>query len=726
MKRLSRSTFLPPEGAEPMPPRPLARSTSAALALVFTLSLGVGLTHDGRARAAAAQAAPAARSASATHAGAARAASGPAAALDPANFDTTCAPCRDFFQYANGGWLKHTTIPPTYSTWGSFQELTERNRETLHLILEDIARVRPAATDSNGGRLADYWSACMDSAAAEAAGVTPIQPLLAAVDGMHASDLAKEVAWLHAHGVPALFEFRIGQDPKRSDLVIVNVGQGGLGLPDRDYYTRRDSAASATRERYDAHIARSFELLGRPSTSAHAEAQHVMALESNLAGASMTIVQRRDPNAIYHKMPVDSLRALCPAFDWRAYFAARGLGAVDSVNVTQPEFFRALNGWIGTAPIEDWQAYLRWRVVDDAEPLLTQAFAEEAFHFAQALTGVPAMPPRWKRCLTWTDQDLGDALGARFVAKRFPPAARARALAMVHNLEAALGDRITQLEWMGPETRRRALDKLHAFEEKIGVADHPKDYAGVHVSAHALYANRLESRAYDARRAVARFGRPVDRGEWTMTPPTVNAYYSSSLNTINFPAGILEPPFYDPSWDDAMNYGGIGAVIGHEMTHGFDDRGRQFDAAGNLRDWWTADDAARYKVRADRVAAQFDGYTVLDTLHLNGRQTLGENIADLGGAAVAYAALEHALAGKPRTKIGGFTPEQRFFLSWAQVWRAQQRPEALRTQVLTNAHSPAVWRVDGPFSNLPEFAKAFGCRTGDPMVRPDSLRARIW
>jgi putative endopeptidase len=535
---------------------------------------------------------------------------------------------------------------------------------------------------------------------------------------------------LHDHGVGVMFAFRSAQDPRNSDLQIANVGQGGINLPDRDYYLRGDSAGVATRARYARHVARLFSLwFGDAPERAQASADAVIGLETSLARASMTNVERRDPIATYHKVTVDSLMKLCPRFDWRAYFSARGVPNVDSVNVTQPEFLRALDGLITSVPLQVWSQYMVFSALHDAAPMLGADYVDEDFDFNRVLSGTERMQPRWKRCLRMADRDLGDLLGQAYVKQVFPPEARARALDMVHNLEAALGDRIQALDWMGPATRSRALEKLHAFEEKIGYPGKWRDYAGVRLSCSAsagLLANHYACAVWESRRNTAKIGKPVDRGEWFMTPPTVNAFYSSSLNSINFPAGILQPPFFDPSWDDAVNYGAIGSVIGHEMTHGFDDRGRQFDARGNLTDWWSAEDAARYKERADRVAAQFNGYTVLDTLHVNGRLTLGENIADLGGVAVAYHALQKALAKKPAGKIDGFTPEQRFFLSYARVWSTQQRPAALRTQVLTNPHAPAKWRANGPLSNLPEFRQAFGCKDGDLMVRPADQQARIW
>ncbi|HEY2954781.1 MAG TPA: M13 family metallopeptidase [Candidatus Eisenbacteria bacterium] len=648
-------------------------------------------------------------------------------ALSRADMDTTCPPCRDFYRYADGGWLARHTIPAAYPTWGSFVALAERNQLLLRGILERAAADTKSDPAADAGRLGAYWCACMDSTAADRAGARPIAPALAEIEAMASpAELPARVGALHARTVRALFAFRAEQDAKRSDLVIASLSQGGLGLPDRDYYLRTDSAAVATRARYVEHIVKSLELVGDPAGSARAAAEAILDLETSLARASMTNVERRDPNAVYHKIPADSLRRLCPAFDWSAYFAARGIAGLDSLNVAQPGFVQALDGLIGRVPLETWKSYLRWGVVSEAEPMLGAVFADEDFRFAQVLTGTEAQLPRWRRCLRWADRDLGDLLGRAYVKQEFPPEARARALGMVHNLESALADRIEALDWMEPETRRRAIAKLHAFEEKIGYPGTWRDYAGVVESRTDLVANHFASSAYEARRNLAKIGKPVDRGEWFMTTPTVNAFYSSSLNSINFPAGILQPPFFDPSWDDAVNYGGIGAVIGHEMTHGFDDRGRQFDPRGNLADWWEAEDATRYKERAGKVADQFSGYTVLDTLHVNGRLTLGENIADLGGVAVAYHALEKALAAKPSGKIDGFTPEQRFFLSYARVWASLQRPAALRTQVLTNPHAPPMWRVNGPLSNLPEFQQAFGCVEGDPMVRPADRRARIW
>ncbi len=645
--------------------------------------------------------------------------------LDAASRDTTCSPCRDFDQFANGAWRARFVIPASYSRYGAFTEVADRNQQVLVGILTRVAASKAKAR-SDEARLADYWASCLDSTAAERAGLTPVQPLLTAVEGMTTTaDLARQVAWFHAHGVSSLFGFFGNQDPKNSARFIAHAGQGGLGLPDRDYYTKQDSASKALRTQYVAHMGRMFGLAGEVEATAVRHANEVVALETALATASMTNVQRRDPKATYHVMSVDSLAMLTPEFGWKDYFAGR-MKSPDVVNVTQPDFFRALNTLVADVSIDTWKAYLRWGALSDAAPTLSQKFVDESFRFEKLLSGAKEQQPRWKRCLAVTDRDLGDVLGRTYVAEAFPPRARARALELVQNLESALGDKIAALAWMSEETRRAAATKLAAFDEKIGYPDKWRDYSSVTIARGPVFTNRLAARAAESARNMDRIGKPVERGEWRMTPPTVNAFYSPALNSINFPAGILQPPFFNPDADDPVNYGAIGAVIGHEMSHGFDDRGRQYDAQGNLRDWWTAADADAYKAQAQRVVEQFDGYVVNDSLHVNGRLTLGENIADLGGVAVAYAAMQKALAGKPRKLIDGFTPEQRFFLSYARIWRAVDRPEGMRTRVLTDPHSPTRWRVNGPLSNLPEFHDAWGCKEGDGMVRDAAKRARIW
>ena len=648
--------------------------------------------------------------------------------FEPSAFDTSCSPCRDFDQYANGGWKATATIPAAYPSYGAFTQLSDRNQDVLHAILDAAAADRSAKAGSNTWKLGTYYSSCMDSAAAEKAGLQPVQPLLSSIAAMKdKKELAGQLAWLHAHGVRgSVFQFGGTQDIKNSDRVIANAGQGGLGLPERDYYFRPDPKSVETREKYKAHVAATLRLAGRDEAGAKAAAERIFVLESALAEPSLTMVQRRNPEANYHLLPLDSLVGMTPSFDWRTYVVKRGL-KLDSLNIAHPGFFRGLEGVLASTPLADWKDYLRWRVLDDAAPTLTQAFADEDFRWAAVLSGAKEQLPRWKRCLRATDGDLGDLLGQEFVKQRFSPAAKERSLRMVKNLEAALDERIGQLEWMGDATKQAARAKLKAFGDKIGYPDKWRTYEAVEIKKGSYFANRLSCRTAETTRLTAKIGKPTDRGEWFMTAPTVNAFYSSTLNTINFPAGILQPPFYDESWDDAVNYGAIGAVIGHEMTHGFDDQGRKFDAAGNLRDWWTAEDGANYRARSEKIEAQYSEYTVLDTLHVNGKLTLGENSADIGGLAIAYAALQKELATKPAPGlIDGFTPEQRFFLSYARVWRRIDRDESLRQLVLTNPHSPGHWRANGPPSVLEEFAQAFGCKEGDAMVREAAKRARIW
>ncbi len=651
-------------------------------------------------------------------------------AINRANMDTTCSACEDFYEYANGGWLTRATIPAAYSVWGSFQELSDKNEAVVHGILDSAAAHLATATPgSNAWKIGAFYGSCMDSARIESLGMQPLKPTLHAIAAIHDNaELANAFGELDRRADLAPFGIGAGQDPKHSSEVIANLGQGGLGLPDRDYYLRTDDKSRALRAKYVDHVARVFQLIGESPEQAKDDAGKVMALETRLAEASMTRVAMRDPNAVYHKMSLADLQKLTPHIDWSRYLREVGATGVTSVNVRQPEFIQALDSLVATAPLDQWKAYLRWRAANSASGALSSPFVNESFSWSQNLTGAKELLPRWKRCAAATNAVLGEAVGQEYVRLTFTPEAKAHALAMVNNLRDALRDRIGQLGWMSDSTKRLALVKLDAFTRKIGYPDKWRDYSAMHLQKDAYLANLRAASAWATARNWAKIGKPVDRTEWGMTPPTVNAYYSPTMNEIVFPAGILQPPFYDPNADDAVNYGGMGAVIGHEMTHGFDDQGRQFDAQGNLRDWWTTQDAAAYKERAKRVSDQFDTYTVVDTAtHVNGKLTLGENIADLGGLTIAYAAYEKSLAGKPRPpKINGFTPEQRFFLSWAQVWRQQSRPEQERLLVNVDPHAPAKWRVDGPLSNMPEFAKAFGCHPGDPMVRPADIRAQIW
>jgi putative endopeptidase len=640
--------------------------------------------------------------------------------LDPANLDTTCAPCQDFYRYANGGWLARTSLPPEYPSYGSFVELIDRNNRTLRVILDSLG---------SHEKLGAFYTSCMDSAAVEAAGAAPLQNELrriAAIRSPH--DVIQTIARSHHHGWDALFNFGATPDFKNSTMIIAAAAQGGLGLPDRDYYVRSDSTARALRTAYLAYVSRGLELLGDAPAAADSEAHHILALETALARASLTRVERRDPAANYHKLTLAAADSLTSNVSWAAFLKETGAPATDAINIGQPRFFKAADSLIGAVPIADWRAYLRWHFTRHLAPWLSSPFVNASFEFQRALTGVQQQLPRWKRCIQTTNVMMGDALGQAYVRHTFTPEARRRALAMVDDLVAALDDRLHTLEWMGDSTRVRAIAKLRAFGKKIGFPDRWRDYSKLKIDRADLAGNVVRAQTFNTARDLNRIGKRLDPAEWRMTAPTVNASYNPSYNDITFPAGILQPPFYDPAADDAVNYGGMGAVIGHEMTHGFDDQGRQFDAQGNLTDWWTPDDAQRFKDRASRVAAQFDAYTVVDSgTHVNGRLTLGENIADLGGLKIAYAAFQRSLQGKPRPpNIDGLTPEQRFFLAWAQIWRAKQTDQFLRNQVVTDPHAPAQWRVRGPLSNLREFAEAFGCKAGDAMVREDSLRATIW
>jgi putative endopeptidase len=646
--------------------------------------------------------------------------------FDTANLDKTCKPCDDFYQFAMGGWMKANPIPPEYSTWGSFTVLADKNQQNLRQILEAAAKAN-AAAGSNEQKIGDFYGSCMDTAAVEAAGTTPIEPELLRIAQMKgAVDLQVETAQLQKSGYGVLFTFGSRQDAKDSTQVIASTAQGGLGLPDRDYYLRDDEKSKKLREAYVHHVAKMLELLGDAADQAAAQAGTVMAIETSLAKASMNNVDRRDPDKTYHRMKLAELQAMTPDFSWAGYFKAIGHPNLSESNVGQPDYFKALDAQLTATSLEDWKTYLRWHVVNDAATALPDKFVMEDFDFrGRALRGAKEIQPRWKRCVQATDRNLGEALGQVYVQKYFPPEAKAHALQMVHNLVAALHDDLPTLSWMGPETRAQAIGKLEAFGVKIGYPDKWRDYSALKIDRTSYLQNELRGSEFEFQRQVNKVGKPVDRTEWGMTPPTVNAYYRSSMNEIVFPAGILQPPFYDPKADDAVNYGGMGAVIGHEITHGFDDQGSKFDAKGNLKNWWSADDLKNFKERSQCVSDQFDGYLVEGDLHENGKLVLGESIADLGGLAISYAAYEKSLQGKPRpADKDGFTPEQRFFLGWAQVWGANMRMENARLLTNTDPHPLPRFRGNGPLSNMAEFAKAFGCQKGEAMVRGQVCK--IW
>ncbi|HEX9129035.1 MAG TPA: M13 family metallopeptidase [Gemmatimonadaceae bacterium] len=648
--------------------------------------------------------------------------------LDPANLDRSVSACTDFYQFANGGWVKTHPVPPAYSVWGSFAELSENNQSNVLTILRNSAASGNPQASADLRKLATYYTSCMDSAAAEKAGAQPISPELGRVAAIGSrSQLESEIARLHSMGVPSVFGFGAQQDAKNSTSVIAGIRQGGLSLPDRDYYLNTEKRYADIRANYTDHVARMFQLVGETASDASADAQRVLAIETALARPAKTRVELRDPNANYHKMTTAELAQLAPGFSWPAYFTGEGRADITTINVQNPVFLKAVDSLLTSVPLTDWKAYLRWKIIDAAAPSLSSAFVNEDFRFGSTLTGTKEQLPRDKRCGRATDAGLRDALGQAYVAQYFTPTAKQRALDMVRNLESVFHDRLRTLGWMSDTTKAQAATKLAAFTNKIGYPDKWRDYSTLTIKPGPFLNNQLAVREYERHRELARIGQPLDRTEWGMTPPTVNAYYNPSMNEIVFPAGIMQPPFFDPKADDAVNYGGMGAVIGHEMTHGFDDQGAQFDAQGNLRNWWSASDLEKFKRGTGLVASQFDSYTVLDSVHVNGKLTLGENLADLGGLSISYAALEKALAAKGRPPlIDGFTPEQRFFLAWAQIWRQNINPEALRVRINTDPHSPGQWRTNGPLSNMPQFAAAFGCKSGDAMVRPDSVRPVIW
>ncbi len=646
--------------------------------------------------------------------------------FDAANLDRTCKPCDDFFQFANGGWLKNNPIPPEYPMWGSFVTLAERNQEELRGILE-AASFAKALAGSNVQKLGDFYASCMDTTAIDAATLKPLVPEFASIDSIHdLPSLVERAAKLQTAGVEVLFAFGSDQDFMDSTRVIGEANQGGLGLPDRDYYTRDDTDSKKLREQYVQHVAKMLELAGDSTEKAAAEATSILTIETSLAKASMTNVELRDPTAIYHKMPIADAQTLTPNLPWPAYFRAVGSASLSEINIGQPDFFKALNSLLASVTLSDWKTYLRWHLLNNTASALSDPFVQENFAFnGKILTGAKELRPRWKRCTAATDQYLGEALGQVYVQKYFPPEAKARALDLVHNLIAALRADIPTLSWMSPATKKAAIEKFEAFGIKIGYPDKWRDYSSLKVDRGLYAANLLRAREFAYARDLAKIGKPVDRGEWGMTPPTVNAYYSPQMNDINFPAGILQPPFYDPKRDDAYNYGSIGSIIGHEITHGFDDQGAQFDAKGNLKSWWTPEDLKNFHDRGDCIAKQFDGYVVEGDLHQNGKLVEGESIADLGGAAIAYAAFEKSMEAKPREKdADGFTPEQRFFLGFAQNWAVNIRPELAKLQANTDPHPLPHFRGNGPLSNMAEFAKAFGCKKGDPMVREQICK--IW
>ena len=649
-------------------------------------------------------------------------------AIDPANLDLSIKPCDDFFHYANGTWMKKNPIPAAFDDWGSFNILADHNSDVLHEILEDAAKDKSARAGSNRQKIGDFYATGMDSAAIEALGMKPIAGELDRIEAIkNIQDVQGEIDRLHFMNLNPLFGFGSEQDPKNSIEVIGEIHQGGLGLPERDYYFSEDARSKRIREEYVKHMTAMFKLIGDDTIKAAASAQSVMTFETQLAKASRKRVDLRDPDKNYNKMTQDQLTALAPVFDWKRYFTDLGWSNPGSVDVGQPEFLKEVNIMLGTVPIETWKNYLRWRVVSNSANSLSSAFVAENFHFrGTIMTGAKEMQPRWKRIRGGMDYLLGEAVGEVYVAKAFPPEAKARALELVNNIKLALREHINTITWMDDATKQAALKKLDAIVVKIGYPDKWRDYTKLTIDRASYLENIRHAAHFAIQREIDKIGKPVDRTEWGMSPQIVNAYYNPSMNEIVFPAGILQPPFFDFKADDAVNYGGIGVVIGHEISHGFDDQGSKFDAEGNLKMWWTPETRKKFDERTGMLAHQFDGFVPIDSLHVNGSMTLGENIGDLGGLAIAYTAMENTLKGKKVEPIDGFTPEQRFFLSFAQVWRRNVRPERLRMQVKTDFHSPAELRVNGSLPNLQAFYDAFGCGQDGKMYLAPEKRALIW
>ncbi|MFL6467470.1 MAG: M13 family metallopeptidase [Pyrinomonadaceae bacterium] len=647
--------------------------------------------------------------------------------FDPARVDKAVSPCNDFFEYVNGTWVKNTQIPASESRWGSFNILAESNNTLLREILEADSKAKNKE-GSDAQLIGDFYSACMDEAAIEKAGIKPVEPFLKQIASIKDSaSLQREIANLHDAGLPAVFNFGAGADLKNTNSVIINAFQGGLSLPSPEYYLNTDAKSVETRAKFVAHMTNMFKLLGDSPEAAAANATTVLEIQTRLAKSSLTPVELRNPDNRYNKITVAAAQAMTPDFSWDAYLKERDVPAQPDMNIAPPKFFTEFNAMLKDVPVEKWKTYLRWTVINATAPMLSKSFADENFDFfSRYLSGQKERQPRWKTCVQQTNAHLGEALGMEYAKRAFKPEAKARMNELIDNLMAALKERIGGLEWMSEETKKQAMVKLATFKRKIGYPDVLRGYKGLTVDDRSYAGNILRSGVFQTRRNFEDLGKPRDKTRMGMTPPTVNASYSPQNNDITFPAGILQPPFFNFEADDALNYGAIGGVIGHEITHGFDDQGSRFDAEGNLKSWWTPEDKTKFDQRTACVVKQFNSYEVQPGLFINGKLTLGENIGDFAGLTVAHAAYLKAKAGKPEpAPIDGFTDEQRFFLGWAQVWAGKGTPEADRLQVATNPHSLPKWRVNGPLSNMPEFAKAFNCKPGDAMVRGEAACA-IW
>ncbi|MBN3033313.1 MAG: M13 family metallopeptidase [Candidatus Saganbacteria bacterium] len=655
-------------------------------------------------------------------------------ALDLKNLDQSVRPGDDFFRYAAGSWLKKNPVPAEYSSWGSFTVLAEENLRRLRGIMEKAEKEsRQPKADSRkqdhiNQLVGDYYATGMDEKKIEADGIKPLQPEFDRINAIKdKAGLVKMIARLHRGAAGALFGFGVGADAADSGRNIAQLSQGGLGLPDRDYYLKDDPETKRIRAAYAAHVRKIFRLLGETREQAAADAAAVLKIETELAKVSRGRVELRDPHKNYNPMSLKKLSRLAAGFDWPLYFSELGLKSPGKLDVGQPAFFKGVGRLAGKFPWPAWRAYLRYCLISAAAGHLNRAFVEEEFDFyGRTLNGARRLMPRWKRVAGTVGGGLDQAAGRLYAEEYFPPRAKRRALEMTENIRAAFARRIERLDWMGAATKKQALKKLAAMTLKIGYPDKWKDYSKLKLARDSFLLNGLRIGEFEFRRALAKVGRPVDRTEWWMPPQTVNASYNPSQNDMTFPAGILQPPFFNAAADDAVNYGGIGAVIAHEMTHGFDDQGSKFDARGDLKNWWRPADAAGFKKKARGLVGQFGAYQPFPGLHLNGELTLGENIADLGGASISLAALEAALGPQARQKIDGFTPRQRFFLSFARIWAINVRPERAKLLIKVDPHSPPKYRVNGPLSNLPEFYAAFNVVTGEAMYKAEGQRVRIW
>lgn len=653
--------------------------------------------------------------------------------LDVTSMDRSVDPCVDLYTYSCGGWQKKNPIPPDQTSWSVYGKLYEDNLIFLRGMLEQAAQPDPnrnAVTQKIG----DFYAACTDEAAVEKRGASPIQPDLDAIAQINSlKDVTPVAARLqftynwYSYSSSMLFRAGSNQDPDNSEQVIADVDQGGLGMPDRDYYTNDDAKSKETRDRYVLHVQKMFELIGDSPDAAKTNAETVMRMETALAKASLTRVERRDPHKLVHKMTVADLTHIAPNIDWAVYYHDMQYPRFATVNVDAPDFMKELNKLLGSEPLDDWKTYLRFHVIAAAAPYLSSKFVDENFEFNRKyLHGATEQEPRWKRCVQYIDYDLGEALGQVYVAKVFSPQLKSDTLDMVKRIEDAMGQRIRALDWMSPETKQQALTKLAGIRNKIGYPDKWRDYSSVTITRTDFAGDVARTHQFESRRDINKIGKPVDHGEWDMSAPTVDAYFNPQMNDINFPAGVLQPPLYDPKMDDAPNYGNTGGTVGHELTHGFDDEGSQFDAHGNLKNWWTKEDREKFDARTQCVDDQYSSYIAVDDLHINGKLTLGENVADLGGEILAYIAWQEKDKDKDLQPVDGLTPEQRFFVGFAQWDCANERPEDLRVRVITDPHSPAKYRINGVVVNMPEFAQAFHCKPGQPMVKPADKVCRVW